>query len=237
MLDAQDRLRDCVHALCSRECAGREAGSKQGAAARRYIADQLTSSGYTPHTQPVSGCRGANVWTQLGTAPYVLIGAHYDHLGTERRDNAYWGADDNAAAVAIMLELAARLKQQPLDAGIIVAAFDGEEPPHFLTDEMGSIEFCKHPPVPLDQVCLAIIMDLVGHAIGPDTAHQALANSLFVLGALPSMNRSMMQSRRRARCIEQPPASSSRSPTPMAMYTHSATHLEHSAWRLHPRSL
>ena len=123
------------------------------------------------------------MWTKIGTAPYVLIGAHYDHLGTERGDNAYWGADDNAAAVAILLELAARLQRTPPDIGVIMAAFDGEEPPHFLTDEMGSVEFCKHPPIALDQICLAIIMDLVGHAIGPETAHSQLANSLFVLGA------------------------------------------------------
>ncbi len=59
---------------------------------------------------PSPDCRGANVVAHLnpGDGKAILVGAHYDHLGREAPGEAYWGADDNAAAVAILLEIAGR---------------------------------------------------------------------------------------------------------------------------------
>lgn len=180
------RLRKHVEFLCSRPCAGREAGSPEGRAARDYIVHELNNAGWATTIQPVPGCRGANVIaTPAGrdpSGPLVLVAAHYDHIGRAMGEDAYWGADDNAAAVAIVLELARQLGSAP-ERDVMLVAFDGEEPPHFLTDEMGSIRFCAQPPVALDDIAVAIVLDLVGHPVGPADAPASVRHSLFVLGA------------------------------------------------------
>ena len=62
--------------------------------------------------------------SKRGSAP-ILIAAHYDTvLGSP-------GADDNAAAIAIILELIPQLRGK-LEQDLIVAFFDAEEPPYFL---------------------------------------------------------------------------------------------------------
>ena len=57
----------------------------------------------------------------------VLLGAHYDTCDSLR------GADDNAAAVAVLLEVAAQMADETLERSVILAFFDAEEPPHFLS--------------------------------------------------------------------------------------------------------
>ena len=57
----------------------------------------------------------------------VLLGAHYDTC------DSLPGADDNAAAVAVLLEVAAQMADETLERSVILAFFDAEEPPHFLS--------------------------------------------------------------------------------------------------------
>lgn len=91
-----------------------------------------------------------------GSAP-VLIGAHYDSVIEAP------SADDNAAGVAVMLQVAERIAASPLERDVIVVAFDAEEPPYFLGPDMGSRRFVDEA---LDgQVHLAVILDLVGHDV------------------------------------------------------------------------
>jgi hypothetical protein len=139
--------------------------------------------------QEVPGC-GWNVLGRLpGRGPLadraVVVGAHYDHLGPALFGlrGAYWGADDNAAAVAILLDLARTLPRGLEGRQVLFAAFDGEEPPHFLSQTMGSMRYVAHPIVPLDRTDLMICMDLVGHALGPPSFPPEVRQSLFVLGA------------------------------------------------------
>ena len=101
--------------LCSDACAGREAGSPEGARARDYIVGELRSLGLESTLQPVPGCRGTNAIARVnpGLGRAVLVGAHYDHLGRERGGEAYWGADDNAAAVGLLIEVARSLTRTP----------------------------------------------------------------------------------------------------------------------------
>ncbi len=196
MTQLADRLRDRVLALCSDECAGREAGSVEGARARQLIIDELTELGLAPIIQPVPGCRGANVIVRFAAdqGRAVLLGAHYDHLGRGAGRDAYWGADDNAAAVALVLELAHRLVATPPATEVILIFFDGEEPPHFLTDEMGAMRFVADPIVALDRIHTAIVLDLIGHAIGPDDAPAQIRNTLFVLGGEKTPGRTALVS-------------------------------------------
>lgn len=65
----------------------------------------------------------------------VVVGAHYDHLGTGAQDaragdrgRVHPGADDNASGVAVLLELASRLPLAPnMDRSVVFVAFTGEE--------------------------------------------------------------------------------------------------------------
>ncbi len=101
----------------------------------------------------------------------ILVGAHYDTCGRLP------GADDNAAAVAVLLKTAEVLKNSKLDRDVILAFFDAEEPPHFLQQSMGSIRFYEEQRA--DEIHCAIVMDLVGH----DVSVSSLEDVLFVTGA------------------------------------------------------
>ena len=57
----------------------------------------------------------------------VLLGAHYDTC------DSLPGADDNAVAVAVLLEVAVQMADETLERSVMLAFFDAEEPPHFLS--------------------------------------------------------------------------------------------------------
>ena len=66
------------------------------------------------------------------TDEYVIVGAHFDHLGTDATladDSIYNGADDNASGVSAVLQIARAFQasgQKPL-RNVIIAFWDGEE--------------------------------------------------------------------------------------------------------------
>lgn len=114
---------------------------------------------------------------------WVLVAAHYDHLGV-LGDDIFRGADDNAAAVAILVEVARSLAAERADGrGVIIAAFDAEEPPYFLTKAMGSEHFARNPIVPLEKIDLMICLELVGHSLGPEGLPSEVRDTVFALGA------------------------------------------------------
>lgn len=181
-LEAHQRL---VGALCSEACAGRRAGTPGGLHARRIVVEALRAAGLDPHEQPAPGCGGANVLATLpGTVDrWVLVGAHYDHLGT-MGDRVFHGANDNAAAVSMLVAVAGALAaRRPDGRGVIFAAFDGEEPPFFATGAMGSQTFVRSPMVPLDRIDMMVALELLGHRIGPAGLPDAVGSSVFALGA------------------------------------------------------
>ncbi|MEO8702067.1 MAG: M28 family peptidase [Kofleriaceae bacterium] len=171
-------MRQLIEDLCSPLCAGRRPGTPGGNAARALVRDAIRAAGLDPYEQRVDGCNGANVLATIrgDIDRYVLVGAHFDHLGTVGRD-VFWGADDNAAAVAILVEVARTLAHEHAGRGVIIAAFDGEEPPHFL---MGSREFVRTNHLPID---FMVCMDLVGHRFGPSLVPDEVGDSMFALGS------------------------------------------------------
>jgi Zn-dependent M28 family amino/carboxypeptidase len=178
-------VKQLVNALCSDECAGRAPGTPGGRRARRLVVDALRAGGLDPFEQPIPRHGCAIVLAALPGAidRWVIVGAHYDHLGASG-GKVYRGADDNAAAVAILVEVAARLAaSRPGGRGVLIAAFDAEEPPWFLGEGMGSEYFARHPTVPLDRVDQFVCMDLVGHTLGPAPLPGEVRDSLFALGA------------------------------------------------------
>ena len=174
-------MRDVIEALCSDECAGRRPGTPGGEAARRIVVQAFRDAGLDPYEQGVPGCGGANVLAKIrgDVERYVLVGAHFDHLGTIGRQ-VFRGADDNAAAVAILIEVGRALAAERTGRGVIIAAFDGEEPPHFATGAMGSRAFVQANRDPID---FMICMDLVGHRFGPASFPDEVGGSLFALGS------------------------------------------------------
>ncbi|MDO9016091.1 MAG: M28 family peptidase [Deltaproteobacteria bacterium] len=177
--------RSLVEALCSDACAGRRPGTPGGLLARSLVVDALRAAGLDPTEQPAPGCGGANV---VATIPgeidrWVLVGAHYDHLGASGKV-IYRGADDNAASVGILVDVARALTaRRPDGRGVIFVAFDGEESPYYATGAMGSQQFARTPTVPLDRIDMMVAMELLGHPIGPEVLPDAVRGSVFALGA------------------------------------------------------
>lgn len=186
-MQAIERLRALVADLCAPACAGRAPGTPEGRAARARIAQAFGEAGLRVREQSVPGSGGANLIATVGggrAERALLVGAHYDHLGRGPGPAVYWGADDNAAAVAIVVELARALVAAPPDGhDVILCAFDSEEPPYFLSEAMGSEYFARNPTVPLDRIDLMVALDLVGHALGEPGLPKAVRDTVFVLGA------------------------------------------------------
>ena len=98
---------------------------------------------------------------------YLIIGAHYDHLGYGHYDSLapsqigtiHPGADDNASGTAGLLELAQMFAplQGQLQRGILFASFAGEE-----LGLLGSAEWVKEPTKPLDKAIAMLNMDMIG---------------------------------------------------------------------------
>ena len=189
-VDSIGRLGATVAALCSPATAGRAPGTAQGAAARALILEEFTDLGLDPageqgYHQLLPAPGGANLLGAItGDGPgWIVFGAHYDHLGGTR-DEVFWGADDNASGVAVMLEVARQLVAgAPRGRSVLVSAYDAEEPPWFREPDMGSQWWVDHPTVPLAEVELMVCLDLVGHRLGPDGLPPHLADTVFVQGA------------------------------------------------------
>lgn len=99
---------------------------------------------------------------------YVVIGAHYDHLGmggpgsTSRVQDTtgiHHGADDNASGVAVVIELAEKFAagRDSLKRSIIFIAFGAEE-----MGLLGSKHFVENSPVELDHIKTMLNIDMVG---------------------------------------------------------------------------
>ena len=152
---------------------GRLAGSAGGGRAREYLVARFAESGAAPvgdeRTQPFPLGRGAggqgtgvNV---LGIVPgaerpdrYVVVSAHYDHLGI-RGGQVHNGADDNASGSAALLALASYLASNPPRYSHLFVAFDAEE-----LGLRGARAFVSDPPVPLSSILLNVNLDMIGHS-------------------------------------------------------------------------
>jgi hypothetical protein len=168
-----DRLRNHVYTLAADSLMGRSAGSIFAEKAAAYIDNQWKEIGLSPLEGESFLVPFAYRYTNLiavieGNDPllkdeYIVVGAHYDHLGTKTGKNGetviYNGADDNASGTATLIELGRILKEsQPMLArSVILIAFDAEE-----IGLYGSNEFVDNPPFPINNVKLMLSVDMVG---------------------------------------------------------------------------
>ena len=181
------RLKVHIDILASPEFAGRrDAGARKAEAYVMHALDELKLRPLfgDSFTQDIPGSKpgevlGRNVGAAVtGSDPilkdeWVIISAHYDHLGT-RNGVLYPGADDNASGVAMMLEVARCLAAGPTPPKRSVAfvGFDLEE-----NGLWGSRHFVKAPPMPLEKIALFMTADMLGRALGGVCKEQ-----LFIMG-------------------------------------------------------
>lgn len=133
---------------------------------------------FTPKTDPHSEAKfttvnedgsitGRNVlgFIDNNASQTVVIGAHYDHLGYGDEGSLdrsgekaiHNGADDNASGVAVMLNLAGKLKETNTNNNYLFMAFSGEE-----MGLLGSNYFAKNATIPTDSINYMFNMDMVG---------------------------------------------------------------------------
>jgi len=117
---------------------------------RRQSRTVRNVAGYLPGLQP----------------EYVIVGAHYDHLGLGEQfsmapsevGTPHLGADDNASGTAGVIELARWFAAQPkLRRGILFLAFAGEE-----LGLLGSSYYVNNPLLPLERAVAMINLDMIG---------------------------------------------------------------------------
>ncbi|MGI4761425.1 MAG: VanZ family protein [Janthinobacterium lividum] len=90
---------------------------------------------------------------------FLVVSAHYDHLGMMGRQTYFPGANDNASGVALLLELAAhyaRPENRPT-CSVVFLLFGAEE-----AGLVGSSYFVRHPLVPLASINFLLNLDLLG---------------------------------------------------------------------------
>jgi len=132
-------------------------------AARRYIVAALEALGYNPALQTYDylGKPYSNVIVTIpGTAKKgetVLVGAHYDTVdGTP-------GADDNASAVAVLLEMGRMLKGFAPARTLKLVFFVLEEPPFFRTEFMGSAVYAMRAKAAGERIAAMISLEMLGY--------------------------------------------------------------------------
>jgi Peptidase family M28 len=129
-----------------------------------------------------SGLVGRNVVGILpGSDPdlrneYIVVGAHYDHVGANDQGDTWNGADDNGSGTVALLALAETLVALPADQrpkrSIVFAAFSGEE-----IGLIGSLYFLVDDLVPVEKIAAMVNTDMIGRAkdhevfvVGTDSA-------------------------------------------------------------------
>jgi hypothetical protein len=181
------------------------------------LQDALDDGVVNPHADVIAGAR-VHLETELnrvrgecrnvigslppqgGSEEYVLIGAHYDHIGTgeglgsmareDEKGGVHYGADDNASGTSVVMELAAVLAEANRNSnsdtprrGIIVGAWSGEE-----LGLVGSSHFVNNPDVPLEQVVAYFNFDMVGRLRDNKLIVQSVGSSPAWRGMLERRN-------------------------------------------------
>jgi len=128
-----------------------------------YIIDEFSKDGYKCEIQEYQIEQRAykNIIAILkGTKKpdeVIIIGAHYDSvLGTP-------GADDNASAVAGLLELARLMSKEEPAKTIKFIAFTNEEPPFFQTGQMGSMIYAQEAKKRKEKIEAMICLEMIGY--------------------------------------------------------------------------
>jgi len=190
-------LKKLVYTLASDEYEGRLTGEKGQKKAAQFIIDHYKSLGINAANSdgnylqniPVEYFRGRskdaseNVVAFIkGTEKadeYVVISAHYDHLGVKGNE-IYNGADDDASGTSALLEIAEAFQKASKDGkgpkrSIIFLNVTGEEEGLF-----GSKFYSENPIFPLENTVVDLNIDMVGRF---DESHKDNPEFVYLIGA------------------------------------------------------
>lgn len=167
----KERLTEHVYTLASDSLEGRRSGTRAAFVAAGYVASQFAGAGLETwgdagylHPFETGGRERYNV---IGVLPgcdpllkdeWIILGAHFDHMGRRSRDSAiYHGADDNASGTAVLIETARELARRrgELRRSVMLVAFDAEE-----LGLVGSKHLAEN--LPEGEVKLMASLDMVG---------------------------------------------------------------------------
>ncbi len=178
---SQDDLELNIHFLASDELRGRATGTPEIDISATYIADWFgaygvsTAPGYDSYFQEFdvtmrdsSVVNSKNVIGVVeGSDPdlhdeYILLAAHYDHVGvgpaTAEGDSIYNGARDNAIGIATVMAAGKYFAENPPKRSVMLALWTAEE-----LGLIGSGYFAENPAVPLDQIVYNLNIDGAGY--------------------------------------------------------------------------
>ena len=171
---SKDSLLHHIEILSSDAYEGRRTGSEGSLKARNYITSKFKQLGVLPlsksYNQSFSftGRRDSisyNGVNLLGVIKgvknpdkYIVISAHYDHLGI--RDGVIFnGADDDASGTSALFSFAEYFKKNPPEHSVILAAFDAEE-----MGLQGSKYYVDHPIIAKENILVNINMDMISRS-------------------------------------------------------------------------
>ncbi len=155
-------LKEHVTYLASDSLQGRDTASKGYAQAAKYVYEQCQEYGLQVRYQRVGRCKNVIAWIgESGTM--IVVGAHLDHIGTNRRGTVYNGADDNASGCAALLGLAKRFANASTPGYTVVFQWYTGEEKGFL----GSKYYVKNPLLPendpnIESHIFMLNLDMIG---------------------------------------------------------------------------
>ena len=184
-------LSERIEHLCDSICEGRGSGQRGGGIAALWLQREFEniglmkmSGGYAHAVKLNDGKYGRNI---IGMLPgskattrdrYVIVGAHYDHLGT-LEGKMYPGADANASGTAALLSLAEMLSEyrnggKTHDSNVIFVAFDAKE--HDMAGSKALWRMIENgqlrdpqsgKTITKDKIALMVNIDQIGCTISP----------------------------------------------------------------------
>jgi len=125
------------------------------------LKDQPSSIDIDVENKLVEGFKTGNVCGIVrGVAKpdsFIVMTAHYDHLGGMGTKTFFPGANDNASGVSQLLSLARYYSQHPQPYSMVFICFSGEE-----AGLLGSKYFSENPLIPLNHIRFLMNIDMLG---------------------------------------------------------------------------
>lgn len=183
---------EIINHLAHKKFKGREAGTKENRRIMEFIQDEFIRAGIDVQVQEITAQSltdaigeprpGRTYPEKMGNVigrikgrqhnKYVVVGAHYDHLGYKKGIGIHPGADDNASGIVALLSLAKMVKASGItpEYTILFCAWDGEEKGLLGSKYFVSEWFAKRAAS--DSICRYMNFDMVGRTA--DAANPAV---------------------------------------------------------------
>ena len=130
-------------------------------AAADFIEDSFSRAGLHPRRDSYEtqgqACHNIEAEISGGRPEIIIIGAHYDSVFGSP------GANDNGTGVAATLALARRFAGAKPKQTLRFVAFVNEEPPHFLSGEMGSLVYARRCKERGEKISAMISLETIGY--------------------------------------------------------------------------